>query len=371
MSQKQKVLIIENSQYITGGFKAIFSLTEALKDKIEFYYVIPKGSKVKTVLQSSQYPVEELRMLEISKQLKTFFYLPVLFKNARYIIKFMKEHAVNILHVNDIYNQLGCAVKFKQPAIKVIYHVRLLKNSYISTFYSLFSKMINTYADKIICVSQAVYKDIGSGKKAVVLYDRPAITHKYASWDGLHNPQKAKILYLGNYIPGKGQQLALQVIKNLISRYPAISLHFYGDTQGQLSVDYIKALKAYTNTHHLSAHVVFNHKTNDVEHTMKEHDLILNMSSSESFSFVCLEALLYGIPLVATNSGGPAEITDYGKMAQLVPNNDITATENAIKKILDKPDEYILLSRSAKVWAAEYFNFNTTVGCLYKMYTEQ
>jgi len=370
MPRKQKVLIIENSRYVTGGFKAIFSLTEALKDKCDFHYIIPKGSKVRSVLEAHQYPVEELAMLEISRRVKTLLYLPVLNPNANRVIKYMDEHNISILHVNDIFNQLGCAVKFKRPAFKLVYHVRLLKSSYISAFYPLFAKMIARYADKIICVSEAVYRDINKNSKAVVLYDRPHTTEKQNPWNGLLHPGQARILYLSNYIPGKGQQLALQVLKKLVTTYPAISLHFYGDVQEGLSQKYLRQLKKYVAVNNLHRNVFFNGRAEDIETTMKAHDLVLNMSESESFSFVCLEAVLYGVPLVTTNSGGPAEITDYGKMALLTPNKNIPETAAAIKNMLTNPEQYTRLSKAAKNWAEKHFDFNTTVNFIHKIYTE-
>jgi glycosyltransferase involved in cell wall biosynthesis len=370
MSQKQKVLIIENSAYITGGFRAIFALTEALKNEIEFHYIIPKGSKVRPILDAHQYPVTELAMLEISKRWKTLLYLPVLHKNANSVLRYMDANGITTLHVNDIFNQLGCAVKRRRRTCKLIYHVRLLKNSYIAAFYPLFAKMIARYADKIVCVSEAVYSDINKDKKAVVLYDRPPITERQPVWEGLQNPQQARILYLANYIPGKGQQLALAVLKDIAADFPGVSMHFYGDVQGGISESYMQALKDYVAAHGLDNQVVFNGKTGDVEATMKAHDLVLNMSQSESFSFVCLEAMLYGVPLVTTNSGGPAEITDYGKMALLTANNDVPGTAAAVRQMLTHAGQYIQLGKTAKDWAAKRFDFDTTLNAMRNIYSE-
>lgn len=370
MPSKPKVLIIENSRYITGGFKAAFALTEALRDMIEFHYIVPKGSKGKAILEAHQYPVTEIAMLEISKRLKTLLYLPVLYRNSGRIIRYMAANRISVLHVNDIFNQIGTAVKFRKPALKVIYHVRLLKSSYIAAFYRFFTKMIARYADHIICVSQAEFRDVAQPGKAVMLYDRPPVTTRLPAWQGLQNPGEARLLYLANYVPGKGQQLALQVIKELAATYPGVSLHCYGDVQQGISEDYMAALKVYVADHGLEQNVFFHGRTEDVEATMKAHDLVLNMSQSESFSFVCLEAVLYGVPLVTTNSGGPAEITDNGRMAVLTPNNDITATAAAVKAVLAAPDHYIALSKTAKDWAAGHFDFDATVAAIYRMYTE-
>ena len=46
----------------------------------------------------------------------------------------------------------------------------------------------------------------------------------------------------------------------------------------------------------------------NTEVAMKGHDMVLNFSEAESFSLTCLDALYYGVPLIATDCGGPAEL---------------------------------------------------------------
>ena len=56
---------------------------------------------------------------------------------------------------------------------------------------------------------------------------------------------------------------------------------------------------------------------------------MLNFSESESFSMTCLESLYYGTPLIATDSGGPAELFKHGESGHLVPNRDVQAMAKA------------------------------------------
>ena len=71
----------------------------------------------------------------------------------------------------------------------------------------------------------------------------------------------------------------------------------------------------------------------DVEAIIKEADILLNFSESESFSLTCLDALYYGTPLIASDCGGPAELFDSGCSGLLVPNRDVAAMSAAISRL--------------------------------------
>jgi glycosyltransferase involved in cell wall biosynthesis len=73
----------------------------------------------------------------------------------------------------------------------------------------------------------------------------------------------------------------------------------------------------------------------DTESVMKEHDVILNFSEAESFSLTCLDALYYGVPLIASDCGGPAELFEDGRSGFLVPNRDVPAMAAAISRLTD------------------------------------
>lgn len=251
---------------------------------------------------------------------------------------------------------VGCMVKKLEPSITLINHVRLLKSSYISPLYPFFAKQLKKYADQIICVSEAVKKDINNGANVQVIYDCPDVTEKYPPWDGLHNPNTLKILYLGNYIPGKGHDLGLQAFTIFHQFFPKATLTFAGASNTDTSRQFKEMLISKAAEARIDQCVIFEDSVSDVEYEMKAYDIVLNLSESESFSFVCLEAMLYGVPLVAANSGGPAEITDYGKKAILVENKNPVAASEGLKKIANATVVYREMAANAQRWAAKRFD---------------
>jgi glycosyltransferase involved in cell wall biosynthesis len=62
-------------------------------------------------------------------------------------------------------------------------------------------------------------------------------------------------------------------------------------------------------------------------------------SQSESFGLTAAEALAFGVPVVATACGGPAEILDQGRFGRLVAIGDIKAMADAISRSLAQPGD--------------------------------
>jgi glycosyltransferase involved in cell wall biosynthesis len=106
----------------------------------------------------------------------------------------------------------------------------------------------------------------------------------------------------------------------------------------------------------------------DVEQKIKEADIVLNFSESESFSLTCLDALFYGTPLIATDCGGPAELFEHGRSGCLVPNMDVQAMKNAILDLAGDPAKRQLFADQGRSYVRAKFNPRHTFGKLRKTY---
>lgn len=365
---KKKILIIENSVYITGGFNSIVAFSDALKNRFEFIYVFPIGSSVVENLRLRNYKVYTLPFLEIGRNVQSLKYPFRLYKNAKSILEIIHHEGINIVHVNDVFNQLGCVVKLLRPSTKVVYHVRLLKSSYIAPLYSYFAATVKKFADRIICVSDAVLNDINRPEKAIVVYDPVSPYERYPLWDGL-NDSCMRILYLGNYTSGKGQNFGLEAFIKFNEVFPNSSITFYGDDQTLFSKAFKEKLIARAKESQVADKVSFYGKTNDVELTMKQYDLILNLSESESFSLITLEAMYYGIPIIVSDCGGPREITQNGRRALLVKNRDVEDAVDALTKIYRQSEKHKLIAAESKEWVKSYFEEGTSIKALDGIYS--
>lgn len=87
-------------------------------------------------------------------------------------------------------------------------------------------------------------------------------------------------------------------------------------------------------------------------------DLFLLPSSQESFGLAAVEAMAYGVPVIATQVGGLPEVVVNGKTGFLCPVGDIQAMSNAAIRLLTDADFYKKVSQAAAQHVQKKFNTN-------------
>ena len=95
-------------------------------------------------------------------------------------------------------------------------------------------------------------------------------------------------------------------------------------------------------------------KQHDFEHEVPElyriaaeqRGVFVNPALTEPFGLTLLEALACGLPIVATNDGGPQDIVENCKTGTLVDPTDTVALASAIKDIIIHPDKWNEFSKN-------------------------
>lgn len=362
------ILLIDNSPALTGAFKSVFQVAQALQKHYRFVFVIPVNSTNRKLLEQAGFTVISLSFLEIAKNPKVVFYLPILLYNAFKIKAIVKREGIGIVHVNDLYNLTGIMVKWLMPGLKLVYHVRLLPASYAGTLYPFWRQLILRYADRVIAVSEVVAQQF-EDEKTTVIYD--TLPRSYGDSAAGHSPNpEFTILYLANYIPGKGHRQALEAFARARPDMPPARQVFYGDTWQKKKNERFKQ-QLLNQAHHLGIadSVVFNDFAEDTAAVISRADLVLNFSESESFSMTTLEALACGTPVIVTDCGGPAEIVENGRSGLLVPVNDIAAMAAAIVRLAKEPTLRKKISRAGLQRVQKKFDpneQNSRLNTLYK-----
>jgi L-malate glycosyltransferase len=332
---RPKILIVENSTGTTGAFNAIFAHVRSLEDKFEFHFAIRRGSEVREKLSEYNIPYLELPYSEIRKHWSVIFYLPLLLVNSLKLKRYCKLNSISLIHVNDLYNMVGVAIKMMDSTITVIYHVRLLQSSYAGILYRRWIKMIGAKADQVLTVSESVNKQVQQilplSKKIRTIYD-------FVSLDGAttvsSNSKTVKFVYPANYIPGKGHEYALEAFSRALKNNPDIFLEMRGGDLGLANNKRFKdSLDLKVREMSLGHAIAVNGSYKALRDILSGVDVVLMFSESESFSMVCYEAMFYGVPVVATRCGGPEELIVDEVSGILVPNTDIAAMERAILKL--------------------------------------
>jgi glycosyltransferase involved in cell wall biosynthesis len=336
--EKQKILVVDNSRAVTGALNAMRHATTPLRaEGFAFAYVLPSGSTARPVLEADGYSVHELPFVEISRRKADLLrYVPMLLVNGWRLYRLAQREEAKIIHLNDFYNLTGYVARWLSLGrLQVVTHVRFLPQSLVQPLARTWRWLAQSSASRVVCVSQAVRRYFSASAKVQVVYDPLPGAEKYAP--PVHIPRAdgtVHLLYLSNYIQGKGQDLALAAFGIVYAHNPKLRLRFVGGDMGLAkNKEFRQHLEESARQASLATVIQFDSFATDVEAEMKAADIILNFSESESFSLTCLDALFYGTSLIASDCGGPAELFENGRSGLLVPNRDVPAMAAAIEQL--------------------------------------
>jgi glycosyltransferase involved in cell wall biosynthesis len=132
----------------------------------------------------------------------------------------------------------------------------------------------------------------------------------------------------------KGQHVLLEALTEL----PNVGCIVVGDALfGEQA--YAAELKQMVLERGLAGRVRFLGHRSDVPKLMKAVDVMVHPSiDPEPFGRTLVEAMLSGVPVIATNAGAAPDILEGGKAGTLVPPNDAAALGRAISAVLAKPE---------------------------------
>ena len=116
--------------------------------------------------------------------------------------------------------------------------------------------------------------------------------------------------------PIKGHKTLLQALRLVVDKYPQTRLLCIGK---QHEIEFFEELQALTAELDLERHVIWFGNIDNPFRVLPNFDLAVLASYSESFSNAILEYGVAGLPIVASNVGGMAEIITDGENGFLVP----------------------------------------------------
>lgn len=370
------ILVVDNSRAVTGALNAMRHATGPLQAQQgwRFEYVLPSDSAARSVLEDDGYVVHELPFVEISRRkLDLLRYGPMLLLNGWRLARLARRRGATTVHLNDFYNLTGYVAKFMSlNGLRVITHVRFLPQTQVQFMARLWRWLAETLAERVLCVSEAVRRYFGPVGQVQVVYDPlpGAERHAVPAVPAYRSDGTVRLLYLSNFMAGKGQNLALAAFTAAQRLQPNLRLHFAGGDMGMAkNKAYQLALEAEVTRLGLTGSVTFGSFIADVEAAMKAADIVLNFSESESFSLTCLDALFYGIPLIASDCGGPAELFEEGRSGLLVPNRDVSAMTAAIVALATNPGQRTAFAAAGRAYVRQKFRPEATfeqLGAVYQ-----
>jgi len=334
---RQRILILENSLYKTGAFATALYIAGALRDHHHIEFVLPSTSTLHDEVNSAGFNCYLLPMTEVAKSWqKLIRYIPMLVLNALKLRRLLSRQEISVLIVNDYYNLLGVCVRLAGWRGVILTLVQVLPANQHPMMNWVWTRLGLFCTNQLVAVSHAVARQLPLSAKVSVLYNPIDFSER-------HPPAKERMdyqdnlircLYPANYIAGKGHDIALLAFFEAWKAFPLLRLRFVGSDMGLEKNRALKFQLALTaNKLGIQDIVSIDGFDRDIEMAIKHSDIVLNFSTSESFSVTCVEASAYGRPVIATRCGGPEEVIGDGETGLLVNIGEVSAMADAILKL--------------------------------------
>lgn len=114
----------------------------------------------------------------------------------------------------------------------------------------------------------------------------------------------------------------------------------------------------FARRHSDAANITIHPRTNDPAQFYRRADLVLNLSRVdewiETFGLTLVEAMTFGLPVIAPLIGGPVEIVTHGTEGYCIDSRDGAALREAVLELADDPETYDAMARAARKRAQDF-----------------
>lgn len=270
------------------------------------------------------------------------------------------EHDVVLIHLPQ-FDAAGVALRgrlFKKPTV-ILYHSDILLppglfNRLVNFVVDVMNNLAGLFAHKIVAYTQD-FADHASylirfAKKCTVILPNiqlpSASREAAAAFKEQHNPQGTKVIGMATrFAAEKGIEILLEALPAIQARYPDVKVLFAGQFEGvwgeEAYAARLKPLIARSEEEGCWKFLgILPMQQMAAFYPNLDVLVVPSLNSTETFGFVQVEAMMNGVPCVASNLPGVRQPVTMTGMGRIVPVGDAHALANAILEVLDHPEAY-------------------------------
>ncbi|MDR3030892.1 MAG: glycosyltransferase family 4 protein [Holosporales bacterium] len=209
-------------------------------------------------------------------------------------------------------------------------------------------------ADYLVAVSQPVLEHLNKkGLNNIFLINNflsAAISKHRITWN-----KKINISAFGFFRRKKGFTdfiRALNVLQKTVdpNKY---TVNIYGN--GRLAI-ILKTLKVFLKIKNLK----INNWTNDMENCLRNTDIVVIPSRSESFSMIAIEGMAQGCLIVSTKCKGPEFIITNNVDGILIEKRNPTIMAEKLKEIIESPELFVKIRQTGREMVSQTFSIENS-----------
>jgi glycosyltransferase involved in cell wall biosynthesis len=358
-----RILLLHSSSDLYGASKIFLQTVQLLKRQGHTCYVVVSadGPLVEKLKQDNiQVTVINLGII----RRKYFSPLGIInrfnkwYQASALLNKYIEQNGIELVYANTTAVLLG-AWLYNKNNIPHIWHVHEIIEK--PKFLMLFIQWImKRYTAKIICVSKAVQDHWSINNpsllsKMQVVYNGigPVEKSTEANFRTKYQiPKEAIVIGMAGRVHfWKGQSYFLQIAKQLLKpsteNNQAKPLYFIITGDAFPGYEYlVDEIQNFIKNHQLGDRIFYTGFEHEMDKFYSSIDLLILPSQlPDPLPTVVLEAMQYGIPVVATAQGGALEMIAENETGIFIPMNDVTIAINKIYDLLQKKGQSAMKER--------------------------
>lgn len=347
----RRVLYLLNFAGKAGTERYVETLVRSLRDgRVEPYFVYNEGGLLVERMEAMKVPVRQLSMGSRFDR-----------KAARALAELCREWDIDLIHCHYLREHyIALLAKRYNKKIRVVYTNHFILPN--DAFTRLTNRWMDKKQDQMIAVCnrgrEQLIQNGWSGYRIQVIFN--AVDPE--AWAGDRGDSTIRgelglpedrfvMLCASRFADDKGHAYLIDSLKRLteLSDQPFTML-LAGD--GPL----LEPAKEQVKRLGLEEQVNFLGFRSDIKNLYKGSDLYVNSSRHEALSFLIIEAMAAGLPVIATDMGGNSDIVnEEAGCGPLVPYDDPDAMARAMKRFLEDPSYLASCRRGALRTVREKF----------------
>ena len=359
---KTKVVYYDHCAELSGGELALARLLPAMVD-IDPLVILGEHGPLEEVLAERGMPSEVLSLDEdlartnrydAAGSLTKLHTVVSVLNGVRRLRRRFRELEPDLIHTNSLKAALIGGAAGRLAGAPVVWHIRdRMSDDYLpNAAIKLVQAASRVLPTAIITNSETTKAALGRPGATVIASPVEVNENALATLDR-HPADPLRVVMVGRTAPWKGQDVFLRAFARAFPSGPERALIAGAALFGE--DEFANSLPALAKELAIDDRVDFLGFVDDVPTLLADCDILVHASViSEPFGQVVVEGMAAGLPVIATDLGGPSEVITHGETGLLTTAAEVDILASELARLADDPSERRRLGDAARVRARDF-----------------